>query len=50
VHYKPMVRWIWLGCLMMAVGGVLAATDPRYRRLAEREQRGAATMVGAESA
>ena len=50
VHYKPMVRWIWLGCLMMAVGGVLAATDPRYRRLAERERRGAATMVGAESA
>ena len=32
LHYKPLVRWIWLGGLMMAVGGLLAASDRRYRR------------------
>ena len=32
VQYKPFVRWIWLGGLMMALGGVLAASDPRYRK------------------
>jgi len=31
VHIKPFVRWIWLGSLMMALGGVLAASDRRYR-------------------
>ncbi|MFN3629216.1 MAG: heme lyase CcmF/NrfE family subunit [Casimicrobiaceae bacterium] len=32
VHYKPFVNWIWLGCLIMAAGGLLGALDPRYRR------------------
>ena len=32
IHYKPMVRWIWLGGLLMALGGVLAVADRRYRR------------------
>jgi len=36
IQDKPMVRWIWLGALMMALGGVLAVTDPRYRRLNAR--------------
>ena len=31
VHIKAFVRWIWLGGLMMALGGVLAACDRRYR-------------------
>ncbi|TCK18605.1 cytochrome c-type biogenesis protein CcmF [Thiogranum longum] len=31
LYYKPMVRWIWLGGLLMALGGLLAASDPRYR-------------------
>ena len=31
VHIKPYVRWIWLGGLMMGLGGLLAALDPRYR-------------------
>ena len=31
VQHKPMVDWIWAGCLLMALGGVLAATDRRYR-------------------
>ncbi len=31
VHFKPFVDWIWGGCLLMALGGVLAASDRRYR-------------------
>ncbi|WP_300726037.1 heme lyase CcmF/NrfE family subunit [Pseudomonas sp.] len=31
VYHKPFVRWLWLGALVMAAGGVLAATDRRYR-------------------
>jgi cytochrome c-type biogenesis protein CcmF len=32
IQYKPMVRYIWLGALIMALGGLVAITDPRYRR------------------
>ena len=32
IYYKPFIRWIWLGALVMALGGLLAATDRRYRR------------------
>jgi cytochrome c-type biogenesis protein CcmF len=32
VYYKPMIRWIWLGCIFMAIGGVLAISDRRYRQ------------------
>ena len=32
LHYKPAVRWIWLGSLLMAAGGLLAAADRRYRK------------------
>ena len=28
---KPFVDWIWGGCLIMALGGLLAASDRRYR-------------------
>ena len=31
VYYKPFVRWIWLGALLMGLGGILAVTDRRYR-------------------
>jgi cytochrome c-type biogenesis protein CcmF len=31
VQYKPFVDWIWGGCLLMALGGFLAASDRRYR-------------------
>ncbi len=34
VQYKPFVRWLWLGALLMSIGGVLAVYDKRYRRLA----------------
>ena len=31
IQYKPLVRYIWLGALIMALGGGVAATDRRYR-------------------
>ena len=31
LYHKPFVRWIWLGAIIMAFGGFLAACDPRYR-------------------
>jgi cytochrome c-type biogenesis protein CcmF len=31
IQYKPLVRYIWLGAFVMAVGGLVAATDRRYR-------------------
>ncbi len=33
VQYKPFVRWLWLGAIMMAWGGLLAVADRRYRAL-----------------
>lgn len=32
IYYKPFVRWIWMGGLFMALGGLLAVMDKRYRR------------------
>jgi len=32
-YHKPFVGWIWVGCLLMAIGGLLAARDRRYRRV-----------------
>ena len=31
IYHKPMVEWIWFGCLMMGFGGLLALSDKRYR-------------------
>ena len=42
IYYKPLVRWIWLGALVMALGGLVAATDKRYRRRDKTAVKGAA--------
>ncbi len=39
IYHKPMVEWIWVGCLMMAFGGMLALMDKRYRIQKRREDR-----------
>jgi cytochrome c-type biogenesis protein CcmF len=31
LQHKPFIDWIWGGCLIMALGGLLAASDRRYR-------------------
>ncbi len=33
IYHKPFVRWIWLGGILMGLGGLLAALDKRYRRM-----------------
>ena len=50
VHIKPFIGWIWGGCLLMALGGLLAAGDKRYRagsrtRDVARAGAGDATLV-----
>jgi cytochrome c-type biogenesis protein CcmF len=36
VQHKPFIDWIWAGCLIMALGGFLAASDRRYRVLSRK--------------
>lgn len=43
VYYKPFVDWIWAGCILMALGGILALSDRRYRIHATRKQAVAGT-------
>ncbi|MCX2522703.1 heme lyase CcmF/NrfE family subunit [Larsenimonas rhizosphaerae] len=38
IQIKPFVRWIWLGGVIMALGGGLAVWDRRYRRQLRKEQ------------
>ncbi|QLG87758.1 heme lyase CcmF/NrfE family subunit [Chitinibacter bivalviorum] len=37
-HYKPLVGWIWYGCILMALGGTLALSDRRYRLSRQQKQ------------
>ena len=48
IHHKPFVRWIWGGAALMALGGLLAATDRRYRR--PHRARAAVALPGAAAA
>lgn len=32
LYYKPFVRWIWSGGVLMAIGALFCLFDPRYRR------------------
>jgi cytochrome c-type biogenesis protein CcmF len=47
VYYKPFVDWIWGGCFVMALGGLLALSDRRYR--ARRATSAAAAAEGARA-
>jgi cytochrome c-type biogenesis protein CcmF len=50
VYHKPFIRWIWLGALMMMLGGFVAATDRRFReRVRERQPAGAVLAAGASA-
>jgi cytochrome c-type biogenesis protein CcmF len=46
LHHKPLVNWIWGGCLLMALGGLMAVADRRYR---VRQARKAATAQPAQA-
>jgi len=32
IQYKPMIRFIWIGAFIMALGGLISVSDRRYRR------------------
>ena len=49
VYYKPFVAWIWAGALLMALGGLLAASDRRYRLTAKAARATALAGQGAAS-
>jgi cytochrome c-type biogenesis protein CcmF len=48
IFYKPFVDWIWGGAVLMALGGVLAVSDKRYR-VEARERRRAAKESAAQT-
>jgi cytochrome c-type biogenesis protein CcmF len=50
VYVKPFIDWIWGGCLIMAMGGLLAASDRRYRAKLRSEQGRQAAMAGGAAA
>jgi cytochrome c-type biogenesis protein CcmF len=37
LQYKPLIRYLWLGSLFMALGGAITLTDRRYRSAIARE-------------
>jgi cytochrome c-type biogenesis protein CcmF len=45
---KPFVDWIWGGCALMALGGLLALSDRRYR-IAARSRAKASALAGASA-
>lgn len=49
VQRKPFVTWIWGGCLLMALGGLLAVSDRRYRVAARARDEEDAAAQGSEA-
>jgi len=47
-YIKPFANWIWAGCIIMALGGVLSLTDRRYRVAAGARKVAANAAVPAE--
>ena len=50
LHHKPLVNWIWGGCLLMALGGLLAVMDRRYRARRVAATKPAAARAGEAAA
>ncbi len=49
VYFKPFVDWIWGGCLLMALGGVCAVSDRRYRLRLRAPAAAASALRGAST-
>ncbi len=48
VYIKPLANWIWAGCILMAIGGILSLTDRRFRVAAGARKAAPAKGVPAE--
>jgi cytochrome c-type biogenesis protein CcmF len=49
VQVRPLMRFVWLGAIFMALGGLLSTVDKRYRRRAEAVQPAAQSGVTSPS-
>jgi cytochrome c-type biogenesis protein CcmF len=49
VYDKPFVNWIWGGCLLMSLGGLVAMSDRRYRSARAKSGAGGALAQGGAS-
>ncbi|MBI3148929.1 MAG: heme lyase CcmF/NrfE family subunit [Betaproteobacteria bacterium] len=49
IYVKPFVNWIWGGCVIMALGGLLAIFDRRYRLRAKAANAAATTTIAPEA-
>lgn len=47
LYYKPFIRWIWLGAILMGLGGILSVSDKRYRIKLGNKLRGEAASDAA---
>ena len=45
IYYNPLVSWIWLGAIVMALGGAVSVSDRRHRVGAPNRSR-RRSMVG----
>ena len=46
LYYKPFIRWVWLGGLLMMLGGIFSISDRRYRIAAPRGKTHVSTVQG----
>ena len=47
LYAKPFVNWIWGGCVLMALGGLIAVADRRYRLKTQRQRASAEALAAA---
>jgi len=48
IYVKPFVDWIWGGCVLMALGGLMAIADRRYRVTVRRKAEASAVVAAAD--
>ena len=49
VFHKPFINWLWIGGLLMTIGGALAAADRRYRIALKKAEQPAIVAQGAQA-
>jgi len=49
IYYRPFIQWVWIGSLLMAIGGLLGAMDKRYRTLAKTKKSAAKNNAVAQT-
>jgi cytochrome c-type biogenesis protein CcmF len=49
VHYKPFVRWVWLGGVLAMFAGLITVFDRRYRSVRAKQEHGASIELNAEA-